>query len=159
MIEEKTWTGELLKARSKKELNPTVQKGFDPDRYKDGWLKEREYTDPNEIIKDIEYIVYEYAEKGSLDVNDLDMYFYKREYLQKKLDELYADEYVLVDKFEKPKMSFKYGSGAEEVITKLAEKMDCYVVLRKGNRWFAEVGDDIVELGGGPYINRLEEDE
>ena len=157
MKEEKTWFSELLEAKQNKELDPTIEVGFQEDRYKDGWLKERNYTSADEVIKDIAYIVYEYARDEKLNSADLDMYFYKREYLQKKLDEFYADEYVLVDRFCKPQKRFKYGRPAEEIITKLASDLDCYVVLRKGDKYFAEVGDNIVDLGETPDIFKLED--
>ena len=123
-----------------------------------GWLVGKEYTDPDEVISDLLYITAEY-EKRRLDATELDQYFYKRKWLQDQLNKFYADEFLLVDSFEKIQKAFKYNPEAEGIVTEIADDLDCYVVLRKGNRYFAEVGDSIIELGDGPYISLLEEDE
>lgn len=120
----------------------------------DGWLVNRQYNNPEEAVDDINYLTSEYKNKG-LDETQLDAYFYKRRWIQDRLNEFYADEYVLVDKFNKPQKVFKYYPGAEEVITELASDMDCYVVLKKGDKYFMELGDDIIDLGLTPTISEL----
>lgn len=123
-----------------------------------GWLVDKEYTNPDEVISDLLYITAEY-EKRRLDATELDQYFYKRKWLQDQLNKFYADEFLLVDSFEKIQKVFKYNPEAEGIVSKIADDLNCYVVLRKGDRYFAEVGDSIIELGNGPYVSLLEEDE
>ena len=89
-----------------------------------GWLVNKTYSSPEEVIEDIAYITTEY-EKERLDATELDAYFYKRRWLQNKLDEFYADKFVLVDDFNEVQKEFKYHPGAEEVISELASDMDC----------------------------------
>lgn len=123
----------------------------------DGWLVDKEYTSADEVIDDILYIQAEY-EKERLDAVELDQYFYKRQYLQGLLKKFYADEYVLVNKFNKIQHRLKYEPGAEKTITELAEKLDCYVILRRGNKYFAEVGDETIDMGEEPDIWLIEEE-
>ena len=130
--------------------------GIEFEERPDGWLIDKEYKDADEVISDILYITAEYEHKR-MDAAELDQYFYKRKYLQDQLQKFFADKYVLVDKFCNPQKSFNYDPGAEEVITKLANELDCYVTLKKGNMYFVEIGDDIVELGEWPNINKLNE--
>lgn len=120
-----------------------------------GWLVDKEYTNADEVISDLLYITAEY-EKRRLDATELDQYFYKRQWLQDQLNKFYADEYVLIDKFNKIQKRFKYDSKANGVITELASSLDCYIILRKGKKYFAEVGDDIVEMGEWPDIRLIE---
>ena len=129
----------------------------DLDPRPNGWLDGRTYNSADEVISDLLYLQSEY-EKERLDAGELDMYFYKRKWLQSKLNEFYADEFLLVDSFEKIQKVFKYNPEAEGIVSEIADDLDCYVVLRKGNRYFAEVGDSIIELGDGPYVSLLERD-
>lgn len=124
----------------------------------EGWLVNKEYTDPDEVISDLLYITAEY-EKRKLDATELDQYFYKRQWLQDQLNKFYADEYVLIDKFNKVQKRFKYDPKADGVITELASKLDCYIVLRKGKKYFAEVGDEVVDMGEWPDIRLIEDSE
>ena len=119
-----------------------------------GWLVNKTYSSPEEVIEDIAYITTEY-EKERLDATELDAYFYKRRWLQNKLDEFYADKFVLVDDFNEVQKEFKYHPGAEEVISELASDMDCYVVLKRGDKYFAEVGDKVIDLGPTPDISKI----
>ena len=127
----------------------------------EGWLVNKEYTDPDEVISDLLYITAEY-EKRRLDATELDQYFYKRQWLQDQLKRLsaenYADEYVLVDNFNNIRRRLKYDPDAEKLVTELATQIDCYVVLKKGSRYFAEVGDEIVEMGEVPDVGMMEEE-
>ena len=160
MDNERDWIKELLESKTKRDQGLVeIERDWEREgNHEDGWMQKREYKNASEVVDDIQYIIDEYSKKEHLDPTDLDMYFYKRDYLQRKLNEFYADEYVLVDKFCQPQKRFKYGMGAEEIITKLASDLDCFVVLKKDNRYFAEVGDRTIDLGSWPDINKLDEE-
>lgn len=131
--------------------------GMEFESLPEDWLVKRgEYKSADEVIEDLLYLTAENVGER-LNAVDLDKYFYKRQYLQNQLKKFYADKYVLVDKFCKPQKSFNYNPEAEGMITELANSLDCYVVLKKGDMYFIEVGDEIIELGDWPNINKLNE--
>lgn len=119
-----------------------------------GWLERKTYTCPEEIVKDILYITDKAKEKVLSD-SELDMYFYKRKYLQDQLQKFYADKYVLVDDFNKVQGAFNYTTDAEEVISELAGKKGYTVLLKRGDEYFAEVGDETVNLGKWPRKDKV----
>ena len=156
MSKEKQWIKDLVEKR--KFIDGTgIQRVYDETKYQPGWLANRDYENDREQAEDdINYIIDEYAKNfDSLNWEELDLYFKKREHIDNLLCRAYADEYVLVDRFCKPQKKFIYDGRGEDFITQLAEQMDCYVVLRKGYKYFAEVGDSIVDLGEWPDINKL----
>ena len=144
--------------------NQKLREQFDEKEFEEkpkGWLIDKEYTGPDEVVSDILYLTAEY-ENERLSPTELDQYFYKRQYLQDQLKRLsaedYADEYVLVDNFNNIRRRLKYDPDAEKLVTELAAQIDCYVVLKKGSRYFAEVGDEIVEMGEAPDVGMMEEE-
>ena len=144
--------------------NQKLREQFDEKEFEEkpkGWLIDKEYTSPDEVVSDILYLTAEY-ENERLSPTELDQYFYKRQYLQDQLKRLsaenYADEYVLVDNFNNIQRRLKYNPDAEKLVTELATQIDCYVVLKKGSRYFAEVGDEIVEMGEVPDVGMMEEE-
>lgn len=128
-------------------------------------------TDDVPISKEQALVLFTYLKEDKEALQELkDL----KEILEQKTDELALEEdpdepvdesgrsydwYVLVDDFKKPQFQCKYNPAFEDVITELAGRMDCYVVLKKGEAYYAEVGDNLIYLGYTPDIDKICQEE
>ncbi len=81
------------------------------------------------------------------------------EELMKQEESTMPEWYVLVDDFKKSQFQCKYNPAFEDVIVELASRLGCYVVVKKGDKYYMEIGDDTVDLGYTPDIEKICQEE